>query len=38
MYLLLIKIKEYLRQLKPLIAFNHLIESCVEILLSKIKP
>lgn len=24
-YLLLIKIKEYLRRLKPLIAFNHLL-------------
>ena len=36
-YLLLIKIKEYLRQLKPLIAFNHLDESGVSIFLSKIK-
>ena len=36
-YLLLIKIKEYLRQLKPLIACNHLVESGVSIFLSKIK-
>ena len=36
-YLLLIKMKEYLRQLKPLIAFNHLDDSGVSIFLSKIK-